>query len=415
MIKNLSSFIYKIRSLRRKSFLSSLKKAWHQIFFPIRNPKLTSEKLKKLISSLSKHKAKIVFMLDHTSPGGSTSYRIQKQKEILKDKNVVILCQYLYLPALYSVEIHVLGQEKLCFYTKKFEMILVFLEKIENCEVFVNNLAGWPNICSSLKEISKLKNAKIVFFVHDYYCLCPSYNLIDFSGNFCNLEPSKNACNRCLSLHKHLPISKSNIPDISEWRKSWVNFLNVADSVSSPSEYAKRLVHKKYPSQKIKVIPHETKYDWRKISNKITHDSKTLKIGVVGNITFPKGSKIVEEVARYIEAEDIDAEIIIIGQLDIEYKIKRVKIHGKYELKKLPTLVKKYNLDLALVPSIWPETFCYVVAEIIQLGLPLVTLPLGAQAEQAKKYNKGFISQSSSAEDILEACLKANLSHKVSP
>jgi glycosyltransferase involved in cell wall biosynthesis len=53
------------------------------------------------------------------------------------------------------------------------------------------------------------------------------------------------------------------------------------------------------------------------------------------------------------------------------------------------------------MPSIWPETFSYVAHEIKSMGLPMVTFNLGAQADLAKSYEKGYVIDLGDPEEII--------------
>ena len=44
------------------------------------------------------------------------------------------------------------------------------------------------------------------------------------------------------------------------------------------------------------------------------------------------------------------------------------------------------GINMFFFPSVWPETFSYVVAEMIALGLPIVAFDLGAPAERLRSY-----------------------------
>ena len=50
-----------------------------------------------------------------------------------------------------------------------------------------------------------------------------------------------------------------------------------------------------------------------------------------------------------------------------------------------------------LFPSIWPETFSYVLAELISLELPVVAFDLGAPGERLRAYPKARMCPETSA------------------
>ena len=88
----------------------------------------------------------------------------------------------------------------------------------------------------------------------------------------------------------------------------------------------------------------------------------------------------------------------------IEYP--NITIHGKYEHKDLVDIVEKYDIDIFIMPSIWPETFSYTTQEIILMEKPIICFNLGAQAERVSKYDKGYIAEDISAESMYECIME---------
>ena len=39
----------------------------------------------------------------------------------------------------------------------------------------------------------------------------------------------------------------------------------------------------------------------------------------------------------------------------------------------------------------WPETFSYVVSELMQMDIPIISFDFGAQGEKLKHYEKGIL------------------------
>ena len=88
-------------------------------------------------------------------------------------------------------------------------------------------------------------------------------------------------------------------------------------------------------------------------------------------------------------------------------KLKRPKkIKRKYKHENLVEIVEKYDIDIFIIPSIWPETFSYTTEEIILMQKPIICFNLGAQAERVSKYDKGYIAEDISAKAIYEKLLE---------
>ena len=64
-------------------------------------------------------------------------------------------------------------------------------------------------------------------------------------------------------------------------------------------------------------------------------------------------------------------------------------------------LVEENEINMILIPSIWPETFSYVCHEVMALELPVACFDVGAQAEVVDKYRKGRILKSKEASCVL--------------
>ena len=59
---------------------------------------------------------------------------------------------------------------------------------------------------------------------------------------------------------------------------------------------------------------------------------------------------------------------------------------GRYRQSELVDLAESHGVNMFFFPSIWPETFSYVVAEMMQLRMPIVAFELGAPIERLRGY-----------------------------
>ncbi len=109
-----------------------------------------------------------------------------------------------------------------------------------------------------------------------------------------------------------------------------------------------------------------------------------LVIGVVGKLNMQQGAQVVGDMARLIERERLDARIVVIGSLELAFRSPCLEVTGTYARDDLAPLVEKHGVNMFFFPSIWPETFSYVVAEMAALGLPIVAFDLGAPAERLR-------------------------------
>ncbi len=77
--------------------------------------------------------------------------------------------------------------------------------------------------------------------------------------------------------------------------------------------------------------------------------------------------------------------------------------HGPYLREHVSTLINTTGVNVALLPSIWPETFSFVLDELMLLGLPVVSFHLGAPAERTRRYAKGLVLTSFEPSSVADA------------
>jgi glycosyltransferase involved in cell wall biosynthesis len=162
------------------------------------------------------------------------------------------------------------------------------------------------------------------------------------------------------------------------------------------------LIQKAYPSldtARAVVKPHAVKH----LKHQIVQPTHTtsLRIGVVGQIGYHKGAKVVQELADEIKARKLDTQIVVIGTIEAQCEQSVVRQTGSYRHDNLPALIESSGVNIMLFPSIWPETFSYVVQELIELGLPVACYDLGAPAERLSDYKKGLILKEATASATL--------------
>jgi len=112
--------------------------------------------------------------------------------------------------------------------------------------------------------------------------------------------------------------------------------------------------------------------------------SAPLVVGIVGEITYQKGAAIVQALVDILDREALDVRVVVIGALDAAHKSPRLAVTGPYKREDLVDIIEAHGVNMLFFPSIWPETFSYVVAELAMLQAPIVAFDLGAPAERLR-------------------------------
>ena len=68
-----------------------------------------------------------------------------------------------------------------------------------------------------------------------------------------------------------------------------------------------------------------------------------------------------------------------------------VEMLGRYFDAELQAKIAAYEPHVILVPSVWPETYCYVLSSALASGRRVAVFDLGAQAERARAHDPDHI------------------------
>lgn len=256
-------------------------------------------------------------------------------------------------------------------------------------EIVVNTMVHYSEIKQILSRLSEYKqwnnNCKIIYMVHDFNSICIKCNLF-VKDHFCKLACQKEKCS--------LYLADSNI-QIDEWRMMWSAFWKKCDEVRCFSESSKLLIREAYPEleeNKVKVSPHDTSFI--KFSPIKGVEQLPFHLGIVGNCAADfKGKLVVEQVLRKYGD---NAPITLIGSNYRTFRIRRkfVNYTGVYKHDDLQKILQEQQVSCVLFPSLCPETFSYLVSELIAMDLPVICFDYGAQAEKIREYDKGIVCES---------------------
>ena len=235
-----------------------------------------------------------------------------------------------------------------------------------------------------------LKKAKTrEFRLHDYHSICPSLNLINNQGSFCDV-PDSNVCNSCLPKNPFKITSHAG--SILEWRNPWEEIFKTIDKVICYSQESCERITRVFPQLKDRTVLQL--YEVFDYSRALTYELgevnlQSLRIATVGNLHYAKGSQVVVDLAQAILDVGLTHKIEHFGVFssDISPKLPIV-VHGKYrDSRELILSLKQLSPEIILIPSIGPETFSLVAEELKNSSIPIVMFNLGAPYERHKENN----------------------------
>jgi glycosyltransferase involved in cell wall biosynthesis len=227
-----------------------------------------------------------------------------------------------------------------------------------------------------LSLLSKLTDSGIpvIVSIHDYYFLCPDYTL-----QHC---PGVHSCDTCFPERFKGPAEYQRLR-----RVLLGGSLRKAAVLVAPSHAAANLVREVYPDLNIRVIPHGI----RPVAKLAKTPSSKLRFGMIGYVAPVKGIEVILK-AWPLVAQKSDAELHIYGASDPRYveqiKAAGIHYHGAYREGDLPRILSE--IDVGLLPSQQPETFCYALTEFFAGGVPVVGSDYGNVADQIVSGVNGY-------------------------
>lgn len=343
---------------------------------------------------------KTILAFDHNLGGGAAKYLIGKKDYYVKNGRAFVIFRFDFNKESYIINFY--SQDcNLKLHIKKRSDWIEVAEYLDVNEIWINELVTYPDLYLMLDEIrdfSKKNNVPVKMLIHDYFCVCPTINLLNDREVYCGV-PEYKECNECLKRVKSL--QSLEYESMERWRKEWGEFMRCCCEVIVFSEDSKNIIEKVFGTlDNILVIPHQIEY-LPKVEKKYK-TTKTLNIGLLGVLTKHKGRSLVTQMVRIIEREKLNVRIILIGSSSKEIKSEAFRQTGAYTRDSIPRLILENDIDIFLIPSIWPETFSYTTEEIMTIGFPIMCFDIGAPAERVKKYEKGIIIPEISAEAVLK-------------
>lgn len=215
------------------------------------------------------------------------------------------------------------------------------------------------------KVIEVAQHPKTVFWLHDFFSLCPGYLLLRNDLEFCGVpDVRSNACFLCIYGERRI----KHLKEVERF------FSQDNIEVISPSEFALDLWKRGFPVKGITsiVCPHAS----LEYQEPIPSDTKNsvIKVAFVG---FPVHHKGWETWLKLTEqfGSDPRYEFILFSETRRHSRnFKNVSVSVTKESRnKMAEALKNHNIDIAFLWSICPETFSFTLYESLSAGCTILT------------------------------------------
>jgi glycosyltransferase involved in cell wall biosynthesis len=253
----------------------------------------------------------------------------------------------------------------------------------------------------NLPLIAKNLGIKVVMTLHDYFYLCPVYNLVkqNRSAMCRRLGPDVEAeeCYDCFQ-DKLIVESKEQSSDLKAFlgayfhrrRAAITEALGAANLLIAPSGYVKEKYCQglgREIGERIVVVPHGVAVANRQEQRP---RNRQLQVTFLGNATGIKGYEVFGEAARRLKNRPVIMQSFGAGVQELLQRYRHeVKNKGPYQPRDLAEIFR--NSDVVVVPSLWEETFCLTMSEAFAHGVPVIASDVGAMSERVHEGKNGFL------------------------
>jgi glycosyltransferase involved in cell wall biosynthesis len=224
---------------------------------------------------------------------------------------------------------------------------------------------------------------------HDFAWFCPRIALVGRGDRYCG-EPGPEDCAICVAetgSYLHEEISVAALLTRSG------RVLSGARRVVAPSQDAATRMEGHFLGLSMTVVPHEDD-DAVEEPPPIPLVEGTVRICIGGAIGVHKGFQVLLACARDAQKRALDLSFVVAGTTIDDRSLMdtgRVFVTGPYEPDEAVALIRAQNAALALLPSIWPETWCLGLSELWRAGLRVAAFDAGAPAERIRRSGRGFL------------------------
>lgn len=278
-------------------------------------------------------------------------------------------------------------------------------------EALINSLYGADGeIGGAIAALAELKDRAglvVRLMVHDFHLACPSQHLLDQAQGYCGLPAVDTpACRRCVRENENIDAAWRGSFRLTTWRLQSQALIDLCDEVRffdpSGAEILSRVLE--IPPHKSSLAPHIRPMTLRRVT---IRNAEKLTIGVPGTLTHAKGVDAVNALAHYMREQNLDGEIVVIGEARAAVH-PDVRVHGAYQVGMLPDIVESCGVNVILIATIVPETFCYTLSEAMEMQMPIVAFDLGAQGNRLRSYARGMLAPAAASApelyDLLSRC-----------
>ena len=226
-------------------------------------------------------------------------------------------------------------------------------------------------------------------WVHDYAWFCARLSFTTGQGRFCG-EADAATCETCLATWGR-GIEDPVAP--AELRRRSAADLARARAVIVPSADVARRVIRHAPAVRPVIQPWEDDPPFA-LPSIHRRSAGPVRVAVIGAIGQEKGYDVLLACARDAAARALDLAFTVVGYTEDDDTLMatgRVFITGEFTRGEARSLIEAQHAQMAFLPSVWPETWCYALSDAWSAGLSAAVFDIGTPAERVRSAGRGWV------------------------
>jgi len=263
--------------------------------------------------------------------------------------------------------------------------------------VHVEHLMGLP---MALLRSIRQRDIPFVITLHDYWWVCANAQLLtNYSQQVCDGPRVYMNCARCALARVDRPWLWPLLPLVAgplAWRNCLLHeIMMAAHKLVAPTEFVRcwYIAHGA-PADRLVTIPHGLA-SLTRISRTRRQPDDPVRFAYIGGLSWQKGVHTIVEAFDGIHGPE---ELWVAGDesFDPAY-VARLRAQAAPNVRFLGRLTREQvwetlaQVDVVLVPSLWYETFSFIVSEAFAAGLPVLASRLGPLADRVRDGVDGLL------------------------
>lgn len=267
--------------------------------------------------------------------------------------------------------------------------------------------------------------ARIVVSLHDYWYICPSVNLLRDDNRHCSGVVTPEECVRC-TRGTHANAMRGNedwmartdpeyLAKMSVRSELMRDLLRHVDVALSPTRYlADTYENAGFAFRDLRVARYGLERKVAAPRRRPWTDADPPVIGFISALLYHKGAHVLMEAMKQLDSAGFAGRCLIYGSTSSQSKYsdmlidrygnnRAIEFMGAYRAERLGDMLSE--MDIVVIPSIWPENFPLVGLEALSSKTPIIASDTGGLAELVSHRVNGLLFQPANP-DALADCIR---------